>query len=727
MSPRKYRAFISYSHTDKRWGEWLHRALENYRVPSRLVGRETRMGAIPDRVRPVFRDREELPTATDLGEVINQALEDSSCLIVVCSPRSARSRWVNEEILTYKRLGRSDRILSLIVDGEPNASDKPGSAHEECFPEALRFRMGEDGRLTDERTEPVAADARPQGDGKQNSKLKLLAGVLGVGYDDLRQRDQQRRQRRLAWVSAAALAALAITSGLAVKAYLAQQEAERERDRADAAATQAREEADTARRVSDLITDVFARPNPSVARGAEVTMREVLQAGAEQVLSELGDEPDIQIRLLATIGDSYRGLALWDEAVQVLEKSLEIAVATHGDESLEAARAKTLLSYPLIHNEAFDRAERLNREALATARRVLPPGDPGISDPINLLAFGRLRAQRDVAEMIPLLREALDAERQSYGAVHEAVAGTLDHLGWVLWREGRYDEAEASFAEALEVMDALYEEGHPRTGYVLFRYALLLSARGRHEKALAPAQRLAHLAPRLYGDEHPEVAYALISLGRVQFNLGQWDDAVRTTTKAVEMMRRFTGAENAEFGGFLMSQGRALSAAGNLRQADAALAEAERALRASLGQDHESVARALRELGDVARRLGQLERSEALLRQALDISARGGHGQAAQAINRTFLAMTLMDAGRVEAGCSEVAMAFGSQESRKLDMDRDVALTRVVLGRCHALRSDMETAKRLLRQGLEKLRASYPPGHPTLETAGEYARLALGG
>ena len=180
----RYKAFISYSHQDRAWAAWLHRALETYRAPQRLVGRTTPMGVVPGRITPVFRDREELPTATNLGAVIQAALEASATLVVICSPAAARSRWVNEEILAYKRLGRADRILCLLVAGEPNASDAPGSGLEECFPEALRFALDDDGALTDRREEPVAADARPGGDGRTGAKLKLVAGILGVGLDE---------------------------------------------------------------------------------------------------------------------------------------------------------------------------------------------------------------------------------------------------------------------------------------------------------------------------------------------------------------------------------------------------------------------------------------------------------------------------------------------------------------------------------------------------------------
>ncbi len=93
----KYWAFISYSHQDKKWGDWLHNALETYKLPKALVGGQTERGEpVPERAYPIFRDRDELPTSADLGDMIRRALERSRYLVVICSPRSAQSRWVNQ-------------------------------------------------------------------------------------------------------------------------------------------------------------------------------------------------------------------------------------------------------------------------------------------------------------------------------------------------------------------------------------------------------------------------------------------------------------------------------------------------------------------------------------------------------------------------------------------------------------------------------------------------------
>jgi tetratricopeptide (TPR) repeat protein len=229
----RYRAFISYSHQDKSWASWLHKALETYAIPKRLVGQTTAVGVIPRRLAPIFRDRDELASATDLGRKVNEALAQSANLIVICSPRSAASHWVNEEVLAFKRLGRSEHIFCLIVDGEPNATELPDRETEECFVNALRYQLGPYDALSRERTEPIAADARTGKDGKTNAKLKLIAGMLDVGFDMLKQRELQRRNRRMVTITALALVVMLMTTALAVAAFRAQRLAEHERNQAE--------------------------------------------------------------------------------------------------------------------------------------------------------------------------------------------------------------------------------------------------------------------------------------------------------------------------------------------------------------------------------------------------------------------------------------------------------------------------------------------------------------
>lgn len=185
-------------------------------------------GPLPERLTPIFRDREDLSSAGQLGPQIEAALADSEALVVVCSPEAARSPFVESEVLAFKRGGRGDRIYAFIVAGEPNSGDE-----QECFPNALRFELGADGRLSTNPDNPLAADARDGKDGKGLARMKLLAGLFGLPLDTLRQREAQRRHRRMLAVTVASVAAMLLTSFLAVQAIVARNAAERRQKQAE--------------------------------------------------------------------------------------------------------------------------------------------------------------------------------------------------------------------------------------------------------------------------------------------------------------------------------------------------------------------------------------------------------------------------------------------------------------------------------------------------------------
>ena len=229
----RYYAFLSYSHKDKRLADWLHRELERFRVPNALAGKLTANGVVPRRLTPIFRDQQDLSAGADLADEIKAALAASQFLVVLCSPTAAKSRWTNQEIESFKRTRPEGCVLAAIVAGEPFASDMPGRESEECFPPALRFKYDRRGHQTSKRAEPLAADFRESGEGKRVAFLKLVAGMLGVGLDELVQRDQTRRHRQLAWLAAASVAGMAVTSTLAVAAIQARNQAQEQRREAE--------------------------------------------------------------------------------------------------------------------------------------------------------------------------------------------------------------------------------------------------------------------------------------------------------------------------------------------------------------------------------------------------------------------------------------------------------------------------------------------------------------
>lgn len=202
--PYRFAAFISYSSKDAAFARRLHSALEAYRIPKSLGSFDLLgEGGKPNRVYPVFRDREELSVG-DLGERIKAALRASSALIVVCTPDSAASPWVQKEIESFSALGHSQRIFTVIPDAASSIAVEDDVRT--CFPPALRGG-----------SEPLAADARKSRDGFRGALLKIVAGLIDVNAGALVDRDRARsrgiatRNAFAVTLTAAALIALFVT------------------------------------------------------------------------------------------------------------------------------------------------------------------------------------------------------------------------------------------------------------------------------------------------------------------------------------------------------------------------------------------------------------------------------------------------------------------------------------------------------------------------------------
>ena len=189
----KYDAFISYRHSklDKFVAENLHKSLENYELPKNI---KEKLNINGKTIKRVFRDQEELPLSSNLEDPIVDALKQSKYLIVICSPRLKDSLWCKKEIETFKKIRGRKNIFCVLIEGEPSDS----------FPEEVLFDEEKDknGKVKRKLVEPLAADVR--GDNKKevlkkikSEKLRLIAPMYNLDYDDLKQRHKLQRQRKI--------------------------------------------------------------------------------------------------------------------------------------------------------------------------------------------------------------------------------------------------------------------------------------------------------------------------------------------------------------------------------------------------------------------------------------------------------------------------------------------------------------------------------------------------
>jgi tetratricopeptide (TPR) repeat protein len=435
----RYSAFISYSREDERWAKWLQSALESYRVPRRLIGTRTAFGTLSRRLAPVFRDRSDLSATTDLGETINNALQASANLVVICSPSASASRWVNEEIGVFRRLGRGDRIFCVIVAGEPNASEIAGHQAEECFPPALRSLVAADGTSIGQRLEPIAADARPGEDGKGNVKLKVLSGLLNVGFDVLKQREQRRRIRRMTMVTSLSFVIMLITIGLAINARNAR-----------LAAEQRQREAET------LIDFMLGDLNNKLR---QVQRLDILEAVDNQAIAYFLAHPStgltdqalvLHVKALQKIGNVREDQGKLPAAMEAYRAAAvaaaELMRRAPGDVERQSVYAETLhhLGNAYWFQGDLDRALDSFQQAIALLQRAVTvrPSDAGSA----LLAYARTNEGR--------VREAR-GEFEAAKSLYEAVLSTFrtltsGHPGVIRWQSDLADAAESLAKVAME-------------------------------------------------------------------------------------------------------------------------------------------------------------------------------------------------------------------------------------------------------------------------------------
>jgi len=184
----EYKAFISYQREDEWFAKWLFNKLEKFSIPASLNIKNSEN----NKLGKFFRDTEELSTGPSLSEELKKPLDNSEFLIIICSPNSAKSFYVNEEVKYFKTL-RKYNIIPIIIDGEPNATIDPiFNLSDEAYVEALRFDVDEYGDITEELANPLAPDIRKGKDSKEKAKTRIIATLLNVKFDILWQREKKR-------------------------------------------------------------------------------------------------------------------------------------------------------------------------------------------------------------------------------------------------------------------------------------------------------------------------------------------------------------------------------------------------------------------------------------------------------------------------------------------------------------------------------------------------------
>jgi non-specific serine/threonine protein kinase/serine/threonine-protein kinase len=475
----------------------------------------------------------------------------------------------------------------------------------------------------------------------------VLASPPSNGY-----RARKFVQRHRAGVTVAALLAAVLLAGI-VGTTIGLVRAVRAERRAFS-------EAQTARQVSDFLVDLFRVADPSTARGAEITAREILDDGARRIESELAGQPTTQARMMGTIGTVYQNLGLYGEAQPLLEQALALREDHVGANSLETAEslfalgvqqrrageyaeaqalterslairksklpvddplvARTIasLGWAMARQEKHDEAKALFEEALEIREGSLSPDHPDLAESLKDLGIFRWR-QGDFSTAEPLLRRALSIFETSLGTDDYRVRDTLNDLAILYWTQARYAEAQALYERSLIIRERVLGPDHPEIATTLNNLALLFDAQNLQAKAKPLLERAHKINRERLGVNHDKTAMTLANLAWIQYRDGQYDDAIALYERALVGYENSIGPDHTRVAILLRDEARLFIDQQRWSRAEELLQRASDIWKGALGVDHPEVAETSHLLAGVYYRQEKTSAAEELFAQALEI------------------------------------------------------------------------------------------------------------
>ena len=305
----------------------------------------------------------------------------------------------------------------------------------------------------------------------------------------------------------------------------------------------ARREAETSKRVSDFMANMFKISDPSESRGNTVTAREILDKGSEQIEKGLGQDPQVQARLMQTMATTYRGLGLYDRAHALLEHAVAIQTRTLGRDNPETLRSMSLLGVALEGLGRYEESERVLREALAGQDKVLGPDHPETMETVGYLS-DTLDVEGHLAEAEALIRRTLAHQQRTLGPENPATLRSMRSLCRNLLDQGRYPEAEKLDRDTIAVEERALGPHHPGTLWSINQLALVLQNEGRYPEAEKLFRQVLAASTRVLGPDHANTRAALANVGEVLEQQGRLAEAEVIQRQELAATSRVSGPEN---------------------------------------------------------------------------------------------------------------------------------------------------------------------------------------
>src|SRR6202166_370981 len=295
------------------------------------------------------------------------------------------------------------------------------------------------------------------------------------------------------------------------------------------------QERDRAQQVSAFLVDVFSQADPFTAQGQQPTARDLLDRGAQKILSNSNLQPEVRAQLLESMGLAYRRQGLSERAVPLLEQAVAIRRNEHPLDKHRVAAALANLAQALTDGGHLVSAEAYLQQALQMSRG----GDdaPTVESADILQQFGQfeLGAKSDPQAASKLFREALEIYRSTAGNQSTSVASILHNLASAEVWLSEYALAERDEREAIQIFQATVSRNHPDHAGALENLGIILTERGKYREAEQMLNEALDIESNVFGAYNQRIANIESHLGILYDRQGDLPRAVQATRQAVRI------------------------------------------------------------------------------------------------------------------------------------------------------------------------------------------------
>lgn len=442
----------------------------------------------------------------------------------------------------------------------------------------------------------VAADLR-----RYLNNEPIAARPASTGY---RVRKYIRRHRIAVSVAAGLVLLLA---GFAALQAIQLRRITRERDRAD--------------RVAQFMTNMFKVSNPSESRGNTITAREILDKASREIDSGLAKDPQLQAKMMDTMGSVYRSLGLYPPAKTLLTRSLEIDRSLLGPNHRETLSTASHLGMALFDAGQLSDAEKLLRTTIDSQRRILGPEHPDTLRSLGVLGIVVHNQGHDV-DAEKLDRQLIESQRRVLGRDDPETLSTMSNLAFVL-RDlgGRFPEAEQLNREVLEARRRTLGSDHPDTLRSMANLAFVLQTEGgRDTEGEHLLRDVLETQRRVLGQEHPDTLRTITTLAIFVGHSGKYAEEERLLSDLLDVQRRTLGPSHTNTLNTMSNlaatllQEKKYSAAETLGRQTLALEEEK------FGAEHRETLRTMLNLAGTLQEEGKFADAEKMDRKCLDVA-----------------------------------------------------------------------------------------------------------